>query len=181
MPKQNPKHRKKTPRGNTPGSRIQRPRVRYPAWLTNYDPKKLETEGIFTFLNRLGIEITPEQFCAQVNRISRRFSIVEDWRRQLKEQNQFHLLDYLEFSNDLSQTVKVLWHRLVPKKQSMEDIDELMQKGYDHYPLDDSKAREIWLEVWMWIETQITETVSSIDILETVFRGSQSKIILFNV
>lgn len=69
----------------------------------------------------------------------------------------------------------VLWQRLAPDVINSEQLDEMMQRGYDLK--EEGKAKEccnLWLEVWEHLKKRFSPDMIAIEDTRSVFSGMQS-------
>lgn len=72
----------------------------------------------------------------------------------------------------------VLWRRLAPDKVSTEQLDDLMQAGYELIENKDAPGGcLLWLQVWDTLKPRFTKDMRTLESTESVFHGYQS---LFN-
>jgi len=72
----------------------------------------------------------------------------------------------------------VLWKRLAPDVMNSEQLDELMQKGYDLVMAEGInntvEGCKLWLRVWDKLKPKFSNDMKSIEDAEKVFSGMQS-------
>jgi len=69
----------------------------------------------------------------------------------------------------------VLWERLAPDIVNVEMIDDEMQRGYALLEGGEtSKACDLWLHVWELIKQKLTSKMTTVDLLDEIFSGTQS-------
>jgi hypothetical protein len=68
-----------------------------------------------------------------------------------------------------------LWERLAPDVVNMEMIDDEMQRGYNLLEEGETcKACDVWLHVWELIKQKLTSKMTTTDMFDEIFSGTQS-------
>ncbi len=133
--------------------------------------EKMSTPEIFSRLNRLGIKTSKKQFL----KASRHYESADD----LSEEEwyaKYTLQPEGRYDEDFPWIAAiVLWKRLVPDRICFEQINDLMQDGYDY--LDENrtpKACDAWWQTWEWIKEKVTPERNTLAAFDEAFRGAQS-------
>lgn len=129
---------------------------------------QMSTEEIIDKLDSMGIAFEKEKFLKDVERFYSVQELSENWFNTLNVTAVDRDEDFPYFA------AWVLWERLVPgKKLSMEQMSDLIDKGFEYLADNDSKsACDVWLEVWEAIKYRIKPEFKKLDYLEKVYNKS---------
>lgn len=137
---------------------------------SHWSPEEIRdfsTEQIFDKLRSLGIEITPEQFISDAKNSDSACALAMMWEKITP-------LTAIGFELDFPwMAAMVLWERLIPERLSNEQLDDLMQKGYDFFEQDPVAASDLWLEFWSHLKTRLKPEIQKIDEADKVWEGMQ--------
>lgn len=131
--------------------------------------RDLSTEELVQQLRGFGVEISKETFQEEVEGFYSASELADHWW-------EVYSVTAVGYDEDfIWMAAVVLWERLVPDAVSSEQLDRMMQDGYDLR--DEGKTVEacnLWLEVWKHLKERFTEEMTSIRDAEQVFSGLQS-------
>ena len=131
--------------------------------------RDLSTAELVRQLRGFGVEISKEVFREEVEGFYSASELADHWWEVYPVTATGYDEDFLWMA------AVVLWDRLVPDAVSSEQLDRMMQEGYDL--LDDGKTVEacnLWLVVWEQLTDRFSEDMTSIRDAEQVFSGLQS-------
>lgn len=144
------------------------PRGRNTHW-TREDVRELSTEQIVQKLRNFGVEFKEKQFLEDVNNFYSACELADHWWK-------IYPITATGYDEDFIWMAAIeLWKRLAPDVISSEQLDDMMQKGYEL--LEEGKKTEacaLWLEVWDHLKERFTPDMKSIQDAERVFSGLQS-------
>ena len=139
---------------------------------TPEEVNQIPTEKIIEKLVMCGIPFTEGDFLKDVSECYASYDIEKRWHSRFTITAKGWDEDFPWMAAD------VLWRRLAPTKVSTEQLDDLMQDGYDLIEQDAQTAGcLVWLTVWEKLKPRFTKEMRTIEDAESVFRGMQS---LFN-
>jgi len=130
----------------------------------------MSTGAILARLNRLGIPVTAQDYRQAAQRHDSAVRLADEWtaRYPLHREGRYDD-DYVWMASI------VLWKRLVPDRICFEQIDELMQEGYDLLEAQrTAEACDVWRQVWEWLKDKVTPERNTIAALDKAFLGFQS-------
>ncbi|KXA89671.1 hypothetical protein AKJ61_02410 [candidate division MSBL1 archaeon SCGC-AAA259B11] len=159
---------------------LERPEGRDKRW-SEEEVRDLSTEQIVQKLQDFGVDFGEEQFLEDVHDFHSASELADHWR-------EVYPVTATGFDEDfIWLAATVLWERLAPDVVSSEQLDDMMQKGYDllYGPFMERKraglrdrkqieACNLWLEVWEHLKERFTPNMESIRDAEQVFSGTQS-------
>lgn len=149
---------------NTPKYRVRRGIH----WSTG-EVRAFPTEQIIQKLRGFGVEFKEEQFLKDVNNFYSACDLADHWREIYPIAAEGLDEDFIWMA------AVVLWERLAPHVVNSEQIDEMMQKGYDLLrERKEVEACTLWLEVWKHLKRRFSPDMKSIQDAERVFSGFQS-------
>ena len=129
----------------------------------------LSTNAIIRKLRDFGVDFRRKQFLVDVKRFYSAEELADLWVSVFP-------ISAVRFDRDfIWMAAMVLWRRLAPDVVNSEQLDEMMQRGYDFE--DERRLEEccnLWLEVWEHLKKRFTSDMSSIEDAERVFSGTQS-------
>ena len=133
--------------------------------------EKMSTAEIFSRLNRLGIKTSKAQFLKATRHYESANQLSEDeWYAR------YTLQPEGRYDEDFPWIAAiVLWKRLVPDRICFEQINDLMQDGYDL--LEENRTPEAcdaWWQTWEWIKEKVTPERNTLAAFDEAFRGTQS-------
>jgi tetratricopeptide (TPR) repeat protein len=140
-----------------------------------YEIEELTTKEIISKLRGFGVDFDEGQFQKDVRRFYSGCELAEHWEKIFTITAIWFDLDFIWMA------CIVLWKRLAPDVINSEQLDDIMQEGYD-LVLAGKKDKtaegcKLWLQVWDHLKPRFTNDIKSIDDAEKVFSGMQS---LFN-
>ncbi|KAF5415479.1 MAG: hypothetical protein C5S38_03935 [Candidatus Methanophagaceae archaeon] len=129
----------------------------------------LSTNAIIRKLRDFGVDFDRKQFLVDVKRFYSADELADHWVG-------VYPITAVRFDRDfIWMAAIVLWRRLAPDVVNSEQLDEMMQRGYDLK--EERKLEEccnLWLEVWGHLKKRITSDMNSIkDVDIRVFNGIQ--------
>ncbi len=134
--------------------------------------EELTTKEIILKLRGFGVNFNEERFQKDVRSFYSACELADHWRKKYPVTAIGYDLDYIWMA------CVVLWKRLAPDIMNSEQLDDLMQKGYDlvlaggkHKTVEGCK---LWLQVWDDLKPRFTNDMKSIENAEKVFSGMQS-------
>jgi hypothetical protein len=129
---------------------------------------RMTTGQIFEMLARLGIPSTEDAFLKDAAECRGSSDICRRWEAGFKITAEGNDADFPWMAAD------VLWRRLVPDKISTEQLDDMMQEGYELIAKRDLVAGcTLWLLVWAQLKGRFTPEMRDIHKAESVFSGAQ--------
>lgn len=134
------------------------------------DVRALSTEEIIQWLRRFGVEFSQERFHEEVQEFYSASELADYWW-------DVYPVTATGYDEDFTwMAALVLWERLEPEVVNSEQLDRLMQKGYDLRKDGDMvEACRVWLDVWESLRERFTQAMTHIhDADEQVFSGLQS-------
>lgn len=146
---------------------IERARMGVP-WHTE-EVDGLKTKDIISRLQGMGIHFDESAFREDVKRFYSASELSQYWLKKMA----FPALDLDE--DFVWMACVVLWKRLAPDVMNTEQLDDLMQEGYQLVHANDSVVDgcKLWLQVWEHLKERFTTDMKTIDDAEKVFSGSQ--------
>lgn len=142
---------------------------------TPEEVEELATKEIISKLRGFGVNFDEEDFLKDVKIFYSACELADHWRKQFTITAVRFDLDFIWMA------CTVLWKRLAPDVINSEQLDDLMQEGYDFIQarVKDKTVEgcKLWLQVWDHLKHRFTSHMKSIQDAEKVFSGMQS---LFN-
>lgn len=137
-------------------------------WSTD-QVRMMTTSKIISTLRRFGVNFTEKQFLQDIQRAFSAEDIAKAWQKQ------YVITAYGLDEDFIWMACVVLWERLAPADVlSTEQLDDMMQRGYDQLAAQDPAAAcTQWLEVWERLKPRFSEDITAIEAAESVFSGSQ--------
>jgi tetratricopeptide (TPR) repeat protein len=134
--------------------------------------EELTTKEIISKLKGFGVDFDEGQFQKDVRSFYSACELADHWGKIFTVTAIWFDLDFIWMA------CIVLWKRLAPDVVNSEQLDKLMQKGYD-LVLAEGKDKtvegcKLWLQVWDHIKHRFTNDMKSIENAEKVFSGMQS-------
>ncbi len=126
----------------------------------------MSTEELLAKLGEFGVAVTGDEFVRQAPDFASAVDLAEDWYER-----------YPVYAPDLDEdfiwmAATVLWRRLTPDVPSSEELDDMMQQGYELAGEQRMvEACRIWLEVWERLKPRFTPEMRSIRDAERAFEG----------
>jgi hypothetical protein len=134
--------------------------------------REMSTEQIIAQLKQWGIPFDEKEFLEDVKVSMGASDIYKKWEERFVITAEGLDEDFIWMA------CEVLWERLAKGKVSTEQIDDMMQEGYDLIKERDViKGCELWLKVWEELKPRFTKDMKSVKDAESVFKGTQC---LFN-
>jgi hypothetical protein len=131
--------------------------------------ESLSTNAIIRKLRDFGVDFRRKQFLVDVKRFYSAEELADLWVSLFP-------ISAVRFDRDfIWMAAIVLWRRLAPDVVNSEQLDEIMQRGYDFE--EERRLKEccnLWLEVWEHLKKRFTSDMSAIEDAERVFSGTQS-------
>jgi tetratricopeptide (TPR) repeat protein len=128
----------------------------------------LSTNAIIRKLRDFGVDFRRKQFLEDVERFYSADELADQWESVFP-------ISAVRFDRDfIWMAAIVLWQRLAPDVVNSEQLDEMMQRGYNLK--DEARLKEccnLWLELWEHLKKRFTSDMSSIEDAERVFSGTQ--------
>lgn len=125
------------------------------------------TEEILKKLWDYGITITKEQFLQDIHSHYSVDDLIKNWEKTYTINPKCFESDFIWMAPT------VLWKRLAPEKISSEQIEDLMEKGYEFfYKHEDEKACRVWLEAYDHLKVRFRPEIKRINDFDDVFKGS---------
>ncbi|MHA1279277.1 MAG: SEC-C metal-binding domain-containing protein [Candidatus Helarchaeota archaeon] len=136
------------------------------------DFEDLSTEHIIQILQEFEVDFRLDQFLEDVKKFYAAEDLADYW-------HEIYPITATGLDEDFIWLAAViLWERLAPDVISSEQIDAMMQAGYDSLEIRNVKeACTTWLEVWDLLKTRFTPAMKTLNDAEQVFSGMQC---LFN-
>lgn len=134
------------------------------------DLRELSTDEIIQWLRHFGIDFDEQQFQENVQQFHSAEHLAEHWQ-------DIYPVTVSGYDRDFPwMAAMVLWERLAPDNPSSEQLDQMMQEGYDHREDGNMvEACRLWLTVWDHLTDRFTEDMTSIqDADQRAFSGGQS-------
>ena len=129
------------------------------------------TEEIISKLRGFGVHFDERQFQDDVKKFHSACDLADHWKKKFTITAVRFDLDFIWMA------CIVLWERLAPDVMNSEQLDDLMQKGYDLVQAEgkDQTAEgcKLWLQVWDHLKHRFTDDMKSIEDAEKVFSGMQ--------
>ena len=140
-------------------------------WSTE-EVENLTTKEIISKLRAFGVKFDEEQFQKDVKSFYSACELADHWEKKFT-------ITVVRFDADfIWMACIVLWKRLAPDVINSEQLDELMQEGYDLLEADAKdktvQCCQLWLEAWDRLRYRFTNDMKSIEDTEKVFSGLQS-------
>lgn len=131
----------------------------------------IPTGKIIAMLAMFGIPVTEDGFLRDVAECHGASDIHERWATR-------HTITAEGFDEDFPwMAADVLWRRLAPDKTSTEQLDDMMQEGYDLNEARDPRGCLLWLVVWERLKPRFSREMRKVEDADSVFSGMQC---LFN-
>lgn len=130
------------------------------------------TGELIQLLLKQGIKFTKEMFLEDLQQFFMVEDLVDYWYEKygLEENNGMHDFIWVATAE--------LWKRLAPDVINFEQLDNMMQKGYELSDKQERfKACDLWLEIWEHFRSLFDPSFTSIDQTTRTFNGTQ---IIFN-
>ncbi len=129
----------------------------------------LSTDEIIRRLREFGVPFDEKEFLIQVKKFYSACDLARSW-------NDKYIITASGFDVDfIWMSCIILWERLAPDIINSEQIDELMQDGYDSLEKNDwVDACDKWLKAWKHLKERITPDMSDVDETDKIFSGLQS-------
>ena len=128
----------------------------------------LQTNKIIRKLRGFGVDFKRSQFLEDVKRFYSACELADHWMGN-------YPITAVGFDEDfIWMAAIVLWRRLAPDVVNSEQLDEMMQRGYDLK--EERKVKEcctLWLEIWKHLKKRFTSDMHSINDAERVFSGME--------
>jgi len=129
----------------------------------------LSTNAIIRKLRDFGVDFDRKQFLVDVKRFYSAVELADHWMSLIPSSAVRLDRDFIWMA------AIVLWRRLAPDVVNSEQLDEMMQRGYDLK--EERKLEEccnLWLEVWGHLKKRFTSDMNSIEDVDIrVFNGIQ--------
>jgi hypothetical protein len=137
-------------------------------WRTK-DVQTLDTQHIIQKLRDFGIPFDKKQFLKDVHRFYSAFDLEREWRANYDITAKGRDEDFIWMA------ASVLWKRLAPDVINSEQLDDMMQEGYDLITIRKYvEGCALWLKVWEYLKKRFSLEMRSIKEAEQVFSGLQS-------
>lgn len=131
----------------------------------------MTTDAIEEKLRNLGVRHTRERFIELAEGRESAWSIGQSWLETAPVRRN----DDVDF---LGLAACELWKRLLPRRPSVEMIDDWMQEGYEHDAAGRrAEATRIWWKVWQTLRSRFSPVIRTMDAARAVFSGTQ---VIFN-
>jgi len=131
-----------------------------------------QTNEIISKLKGFGVNFDEGQFQKDVRGFYSACDLAEHWRRK------FTITAAGLDEDFIWMACAVLWKRLAPDVINSEQLDDLMQEGYD---LIGSEGKDktiegckLWLEIWDHLKGRFTDDMKSVEDTRKIFSGLQS-------
>ena len=134
------------------------------------DLRELSTDEIIQWLRHFGIKIDQAQFQETVQQFHSAVTLAEHWRAT-------YSVTVAGYDEDFPwMAAMILWERLAPDQPSSEQLDRMMQEGYDHKQDGQiAEACQLWLDVWEHLQERFTDDMATIRAADrTAFSGTQA-------
>lgn len=134
---------------------------------TYEEANEMSTEVIIEKLHNMGIPFEKEAFLRDVENFYSAVQLSENWYKTFKVTAVGRDEDFPWIA------AWILWERLVPaNKMSMEQMDDLIDKGYEYLKVNDSRgACDNWLRVWEAIKYRIKPKFKTLEYLDKQYEG----------
>ncbi|MFT8310885.1 MAG: SEC-C metal-binding domain-containing protein [Sporolactobacillus sp.] len=137
-------------------------------FITYEEVNELSTDEIILMLRKFGIPFKQETFLKDIEKFYSAEDLTENW---------FHHYTVTARGRDEDfpwMAAWILWERLAPpKKLSMEQMGDLIDKGFEYVDENDStSACDTWLTVWEGIKDRIEPEFQNLDYLDKHYKGS---------
>lgn len=131
--------------------------------------RDFSTEQIIQKLRHFGVELSEEKFLEDVKNFYSASSLADNWMK-------IHPVTAKGFDEDfIWMAATVLWERLAPNVVNSEQIDELMQEGYDLISEKNTiEGCEKWLETWELVKNITSPKVTTLAEIDNILRMTQS-------
>jgi len=134
--------------------------------------EELTTKEIISKLRGFGVCFDEGQFQKDVESFYSACELADYWKKKFT-------ITAIRFDLDfIWMACIVLWKRLAPDVINSEQLDELMQEGYDLIQAEGKdktvEGCKLWLQVWDHLKHRFTNDMKSIEDAEKVFSGMQS-------
>ncbi len=133
------------------------------------DLEALETNEIVERLKKWGIPFEEKKFLKETQQFYSVSDLCNKWielpRVNVKGRDE----DFVWWA------IYVLWKRLAPETINLEQLDDMMQEGYDL--IEENRYMEgceLWFQVWEHLKKKFRPEMKSIEDAEKTFEGSQS-------
>ena len=134
--------------------------------------EELTTKEIISKLRKFGVNFDEGQFQKDVKSFYSACELSDHWKKKFT-------ITAIRFDLDfIWMACIVLWKRLAPDVINSEQLDDIMQKGYDLIQTEGKdktvEGCKLWLQVWDHLKHRFTNDMKSIEDAEKVFSGMQS-------
>jgi tetratricopeptide (TPR) repeat protein len=133
--------------------------------------EELTTNEIISKLKRYGVDFDEGQFQKDVRSYYSASELADYWKNKYTITARRFDLDFIWMA------CLVLWKRLAPDVINSEQLDDLMQEGYDLVQAEGKEKTvegcELWLQVWDHLKHRFSNDMRSIGDAEKVFSGMQ--------
>jgi len=134
--------------------------------------EELTTKEIISKLRGFGVYFDEGQFQKDVKSFYSACELADHWKKKFT-------ITAIRFDLDfIWMACIVLWKRLAPDVINSEQLDDLMQKGYDLIQAEGKdktvEGCKLWLQIWDHLKHRFTNDMKSIEDAEKVFSGMQS-------
>lgn len=121
--------------------------------------KVLDSSIIIIQMVKFGIPLTKEEILEEISSVSIAADLRDKWADKYTLDRRDPLIDFTFFA------IQELSSRFLPEHVLLEQIDDMMQNGYDAEAVNgEEQAVEIWMEVWRKLLTWLgDQKVTSID------------------
>jgi len=134
------------------------------------DVRDLPSKEIVEWLRRFGVEFREDQFREEIEEYPSASELAEHWWETYSPTAAGYDEDFIWMA------AMVLWERLETDIMNSEQLDRMMQEGYDKKDNGDVvQACRLWLDVWDNLQQRFTDGMTHIhDADQRVFSGMQS-------
>jgi tetratricopeptide (TPR) repeat protein len=134
--------------------------------------RMFSTEEIITRLRKFGVDFQEKQFLEDVKKYNSASELAERWYET------YPTTAYGLDEDFIWMACIILWKRLAPDIINSEQLDDMMQTGYEILrttrPRDEAGACDLWLKVWNHLKERFIPEMKDIEEAEKVFSGLQS-------
>ena len=134
--------------------------------------EELTTKEIISKLRGFGVNFDEGQFQKDVKSFYSACELADHWKKKFTITAIRFDLDFIWMACIL------LWKRLAPDVINSEQLDDLMQEGYDLVQAEGKdktvEGCKLWLQVWEHLKHRFTNDMKSVEDAEKVFSGLQS-------
>lgn len=133
------------------------------------DVEALETKEIIQKLRDFGVPFEEKQFLEDIHRFYSAFDLEREWRSNHDITAKGKDEDFIWMA------ASVLWKRIAPDVINSEQLNDMMQDGYDLIAKNEEiEGCSLWLKVWGYLKERFRPEMRSISEAEQVFNGLQS-------